>query len=315
MDTTDNQEANKNTNETTPPPIEVAPKKKNNSALTVVIIILAVFIVIGLIGWSLGSFVFTSLYEGFGGGAKENAKEYLEEKYGKSEGFSNGSISGGSSFEVGYEDYSFTSNKSDQPFTVHYDNRKKRFTDNYYIIQFEKEFEKYYYNKYGEALEDVMPYKYTIQAGGFEYGDSYGHPFTDEKFNTFSEALKFVEDNKRERDITVRIIVDYKEIGLTELETLDLTRLKRDISDVVNDEIRDGKIGSEAVYIDDDEIPDSINITYYLNIKMEGSGRTGLCPESLKANTVRPGSYNKDDPDEEIQFCEIEAYKIRNYRK
>jgi hypothetical protein len=94
-----------------------------------------------------------------------------------------------------------------------------------------------------------------------------------------------------------------------------LTRLKRDISDVVNDEIRDGKIGSEAVYIDDDEIPDSINITYYLNIKMEGSGRTGLCPESLKANTVRPGSYNKDDPDEEIQFCEIEAYKIRNYKK
>ena len=325
MDTTDNQAELNNTNETapeavTPPPAEPAPEaapqpeavapapqpapvpQKKKGVPVALIIVLAIVAVIGFL--IIGGIM--AVFDGLGGNDAAKAKQYLENKYGKSEGFSDGVFSDGTS--IGDHEYEFTSSKSSTRFVVHI-NYDRKFSDNYYLVQFENDFKDYYYNKYGKAQVKNLPYDFTVRYTDFEYGDSYGFPFlsTDEKYTSFNDLLKFIEEN-RTHDETISYVVDYKEIGLDKLETIDLSTIRLKMDDTIRDIIAEERYSQG--YYDRDDFSDEgrkLKKYFYLDIMMEGSGRTGLCPDNMKATTVRQNSTNYDDP-EEIWFCRIEIY-------
>ena len=121
---------------TAPQTAPVPPKKKGVPVVLIIILcVLVVFVV--FIALVMGGGM--ALYEGFGGDTQAKAKQYLENKYGSDQGFSEGVLSGGSMFETGSVEYEFSSIKGGKNFYVAYSN-DRGFSDNYYWVLYEKEF-------------------------------------------------------------------------------------------------------------------------------------------------------------------------------
>lgn len=282
---------------TAPQTAPVPPKKKGVPVVLIIILcVLVVFVV--FIALVMGGGM--ALYEGFGGDTQAKAKQYLENKYGSDQGFSEGVLSGGSMFETGSVEYEFSSIKGGKNFYVAYSN-DRGFSDNYYWVLYKKEFKDYYYNKYGKELKSAIPYKFTVYEGDYQYGESELFPLIGEnvKYDSFKELVELVQEKRHDSNLVVSLNVDYTEIGNEKLDTLNASKLHRDVFDILYR--KDLNAGADS----------DTKITYNLNIMMEGSGRTGLCPENLDAETLRPSSSNVDDPDEEIWICQVKLYESR----
>ena len=255
---------------TAPQTAPVPPKKKGVPVVLIIILcVLVVFVV--FIALVMGGGM--ALYEGFGGDTQAKAKQYLENKYGSDQG---------------------------KNFYVAYSN-DRGFSDNYYWVLYEKEFKDYYYNKYGKELKSAIPYKFTVYEGDYQYGESELFPLIGEnvKYDSFKELVELVQEKRHDSNLVVSLNVDYTEIGNEKLDTLNASKLHRDVFDILYYKDLNASADSDT------------KITYNLNIMMEGSGRTGLCPENLDAETLRPSSSNVDDPDEEIWICQVKLYESR----
>ena len=126
----------------------------------VVIPIIASFFLVGMIGFFVVR-VFNGYYGSFmfGPSAWEYQK-YLEEKYGKDEGFSyTGKFgeNGCSYFDIGSCEKIFYSSKSDKEFVVRYKNNGV-FTDQYWIRKNESGLADYYRSLFNE----IIPYDYSL---------------------------------------------------------------------------------------------------------------------------------------------------------
>ena len=227
-----------------------------------------------------------TIRESFSGPSISEYQKYLEDKYGKNENFSytgRHGTNGCPMFNAGFCEQLFTSEKSNKEFKVIYNKHStSKFSDQYYLAKYEKEFEKYYYEKYGKFLKDIIPYDYNISLDVIY--PSFG---PDKKQTSFTDVVHDVENDEiykwSKPDIIINI--DYKAIDTTKIEYIDYDSMKLQINNL----IQENKIQLQN------------KATIELKINMGGAGRTGMCPDGF--DTIGNGSYNTNKADEEIISC------------
>ena len=235
------------------------------------------------------------------GPAISEYQNYLENKYGKDEGFSytgNEGKGGCPIIDAGFCEKTFTSKKTGKEFLVYYSTNNSseasaqsyeqreslRFSDRYYLALYGDDLEKYYDEKYGRFFENSVPYKSSISI------DAHYPLFgLDEKPTSFDQVISKIESNEYySKFLDVNINVDYKEIGLNNIEKIDLESIKSKVKTILEE---------NAIVVTE----------VSLLINMAGSGLTGLCPGEF--STVRPHSLNVNT-DEEITACSETLYSM-----